>query len=123
MNNLTKIKLFAKGYSFEDISSLNELDIDDETAIELASKGATLEDITKVISIADPDPNPEPSKPEPEGKPDEKDEPDYKKLYEEAKATVTKLQADKAKAPIGKETPPEPEVHGFDYIAKLIQED
>ena len=121
MNNMTKIKLFAKGYSFEDISSLAELEIDDETAMELAGKGATLEEITKVIAIKDPEPKP--GEPEPEVKPEPKEEPDYKKLYEEAKATVTKLQADNAKAAIGKETPPEPELHGFEYIAKLMQED
>ena len=89
----TNLKLFTKGYSLDDIKSLGEIKgMSDDLALEIAEKGVALSDVQSlteltvnepvVVPVQDPEPKKETNK----------DEPDYKSLFETEKAKVEELQ-------------------------------
>ena len=109
MNLLTNIKLFSKGYSFDDIKALGVIEgMTDELALQCADKELKVEDITKLSTlISNPGVTPENTDDgvnaanSGENKPNEP-EPDYKALYEAEKLKVENLQKLNVNAPAGK---------------------
>ena len=108
MNLLTNIKLFSKGYSFEDIKTLGEIDgMTDELALQCADKELKVEDINMLATLnsnsgatpanankgVDAADSGENKVKEPE--------PDYKALYEAEKLKVENLQKLNVNAPAG----------------------
>lgn len=111
MNLLTNIKLFSKGYSFDDIKALGEIEgMTDELALQCADKELKVDDITKLAALnSAPGVTPENTdngadaanggeNKEKESEP----EPDYKALYEAEKLKVENLQKMNVNAPAGK---------------------
>ena len=89
----TNLKLFTKGYSLDDIKSLGEIEgMSDELAIDIAEKGISLSDVQSLteLTVNDrvevPAQDPEPTKE------NDKNEPDYKSMFEAEKAKVEELQ-------------------------------
>lgn len=109
MNLLTNIKLFSKGYSFDDIKALGEIEgMTDELALQCADKELKVDDINKLATlISNPGVTPENTEKGVdaanggENKTNEP-EPDYKALYEAEKLKVENLQKLNVNAPAGK---------------------
>ena len=89
----TNLKLFTKGYSLDDIKSLGEIEgMSDELALDIAEKGISLSDVQSLTELTVNDPVVVPAQdPEPT-KETNKNEPDYKSLFEAEKAKVEELQ-------------------------------
>lgn len=97
------LALATKGYSVEDIKSVNELSKNTPEVLELAKTGLKVSDLNALVELADA------GEPEPDAKkhgsedPESAETPDYKALYEEEKkkaeelqTTVSKIQKDNA---------------------------
>ena len=97
------LALATKGYSVEDIKSVNELAKNTPEVLELAKTGLKVSDLNALVELADA------GEPEPDAKkqgsedPESAETPDYKALYEEEKkkaeelkTTVSKIQKDNA---------------------------
>ena len=98
----TNLKLFTKGYSLDDIKSLGEIEgMSDELALDIAEKGITLSDVQSLTELTVNDPvevhvqDPEPTKET------NKNEPDYKSLFEAEKAKVEELQKANVNTTVG----------------------
>lgn len=98
----TNLKLFTKGYSLDDIKSLGEIEgMSDELALDIAEKGITLSDVQSLteltvndraeVNVQDQEPTKE----------TDKNEPDYKSLFEAEKAKVEELQKANVNTTVG----------------------
>lgn len=107
MNFSTNLKLFVKGYSFDDIKALSEIEgINDGLALECADKELKVDDIKAIAEMSKAtgvtpeggdnsgNGNNEPSK-------DVDNNIDYKALYEAEKQKVENLQKLNVNQPIG----------------------
>lgn len=116
MNFTTNVKLFAKGYSFEDIKALNNLEgITDELALECADKELNVEDIKNLSIISTPETENDNSE---GGNEPPNNDIDYKALYEAEKQKVENLQRINVNAPAGKDEPPKSD---FDRLSELMK--
>lgn len=98
----TNLKLFTKGYSLDDIKSLGEIEgMSDELALDIAEKGITLSDVQSLTELTVKDPVKVPAQdPEPTKETD-KNEPDYKSMFEAEKAKVEELQKANVNTTVG----------------------
>ena len=125
MNFLTNVKLFAKGYSFDDIKALGEVDgMTDELALQCADKEIKVDDIKRLAALGSAGESPEGAEnaptPTASGENDNSNsvpEPDYKALYEAEKQKVENLQKINVNAPAG--TVPENKTD-FDKLSELM---
>lgn len=105
MKMTTNLKLLTKGYSLEDIKAIGSIEgITDEDAISLADKGVSLADIQSVVDLTKEQVNDHEQDPKPEDSSD-KDETDYKSLYEAEKAKVEDLQKKNSHSKQGEDQP------------------
>lgn len=125
MNLLTNVKLFAKGYSFEDIKALSEVEgMTDDLALQCADKELKVDDIKMLASLGSAGASPEGAEnaptPTASGENDNTNitpELDYKALYEAEKLKVENLQKINVNAPAG--TVPEIKTD-FDKLSELM---
>lgn len=124
MNFSTNLKLFVKGYSFDDIKALSEIEgINDGLALECADKELKVDDIKAIAEMskatgATPEGgdnsgngNNEPSK-------DVDNNIDYKALYEAEKQKVENLQKLNVNKPIGNDIKPKTD---FEKLCDLME--
>lgn len=117
----TNLKLFTKGYSLDDIKSLGEIEgMSDDLALEIAEKGIALSDVQSlteltvnepiVVPVQDPEPTKDPNK----------NEPDYKSLFEAEKAKVEELQKANVNNTVGN-IKDEQKLSNFEIIENLFK--
>lgn len=98
----TNLKLFTKGYSLDDIKSLGEIEgMSDELALDIAEKGITLSDVQSLTELTVKDPLEVPAQDPELTKETDKNEPDYKSLFEAEKAKVEELQKANVNTTVG----------------------
>lgn len=124
MNFSTNLKLFVKGYSFEDIKALSEIEgINDGLALECADKELKVDDIKAIAEMS------KATGVTPEGGENSgngTDEPsknvdnniDYKALYEAEKLKVENLQKMNVNSPVGDDTKPKTD---FEKLCELME--
>lgn len=110
------VTLAKAGYKPKDVKELMALDTE---------KTEPEPDDKKDKKDPDPDPeatDPEHKDPEPDTKKDPEDpEPDYKKLYEDSKKTLEKLQAKNRKDPDKRTEPKTDEEIAIDFVSELFK--
>lgn len=124
MNFSTNLKLFVKGYSFDDIKALSEIEgINDGLALECADKELKVDDIKAIAEMSkatgatpeggDNSNNGTNNQPNNAG-----DGIDYKALYEAEKLKVENLQKLNINQPIGEDNKPKTD---FDKLVELME--
>lgn len=120
MKMTTNLRLLTKGYSLEDIKAIGSIEgITDEDAISLADKGISLADIQSVVDLTKEQVNDHEQDPKPDDSSD-KDETDYKSLYEAEKAKVEDLQKKNSHSKQGEEAPAKTE---WEVLCDLFKND
>lgn len=124
MNFSTNLKLFVKGYSFEDIKALSEIEgINDGLALECADKELKVDDIKAIAEMS------KATGATPEGgdnsnngtgnPPNNADDGiDYKSLYEAEKLKVENLQKLNVNQPVGNDIKPKTD---FEKLCELME--
>ena len=98
------LTLATKGYTVEDIKTVNEIAKETPEVLELAKTGLKVNDLKDLVALADAGDTESDTKKQSPERSESEDTPDYKALYEETKkevenlkTTVSKIQDDNAK--------------------------